>query len=184
MSAATAGSPAPITTTSLDGYVTTFNGQRHVNYLSSTRQVIELSLSRGLHPDTDRHLLAVKQSQHFGGIPAINGSSSALIGYQTSFNGQQHVNFISLGDNRVRELFFADNSWQPRDLTGVPANPQAAAAALTSRLTGYETFTSIVPPQGPPIITIAASRSLRRRERPRPRADRGPDEALRRPSRS
>ncbi|HXW70369.1 MAG TPA: hypothetical protein VEK34_02835, partial [Methylocella sp.] len=75
---------APAPGSALDGYQTSFNNQQHVNYIG-----------------TDGHVHELVYTSHWGhtdltaaaGAPAA-AAGSALDGYQTSFNNQQHVNYI------------------------------------------------------------------------------------------
>jgi hypothetical protein len=140
----TPGAPAANAASPLSGYVTTFNNQQHVNFVAPNGNVCELFF------DTRWRFNNLSAIAGIAGTPA--STTAGLNGYQTSFNGQQHVNFVSTGDNQLRELFFANNTWSARNLTSVPQNPRALAAAGTSRLMGYETFTTVQPPQGPAII--------------------------------
>ena len=119
-----AGAPAAAPGTALDGYQTTFNKQQHVNFIGADNHVHELYFDSQWHHN-DLTVLA--------GAPAA-AAGSALDGYQTSFNNQQHVNFIG-ADNHVHELYF-DNRWHHNDLTVLAG---ASAAAAGSAVDGYET---------------------------------------------
>ncbi len=110
----------------LDGYVTAFNGQQHVNFIGTDNHVWELYYDNGWKPND----LTVES-----GAPVEPIANSPLDGYVTAFNGQQHVNFIGT-DNHVWELYY-DNGWKHNDLTvqsGVPVE-----AIANSSLDGYVT---------------------------------------------
>jgi hypothetical protein len=47
--------------------------------------------------------------------PLLAARGSRIDGYATTFNNQQHVNFVGT-DNHVHELFY-DNQWHHNDLT-------------------------------------------------------------------
>jgi hypothetical protein len=64
--------------------------------------------------------------------PAVGGAS-VVDGYATTFNNQQHVNFVT-NDGHVHELYY-DNAWHHNDLTDFTGAP----AAFQSALAGYET---------------------------------------------
>jgi len=110
-------------TTPLDGYVTGYNQQQHVNYIGTDNHVHELYYD-GEWKDNDLTLLA--------GAPDV--FDAALAGYSTEFNQQQHVNFIG-ADSHVHELYY-DNGWRHNDLTQLSGAP---AAAPDSPLDGYAT---------------------------------------------
>jgi peptidase A4-like protein len=120
------GAPVgPIANSPLDGYVTAFNQQQHVNFIGTDNHVHEIYYD-GAWKHNDLTQL--------GGAPnAISGS--ALDGYSTEFNRQQHVNFIG-GDNHVYELYY-DNGWKHNDLTQLGGAP--VAAITNSPLDGYAT---------------------------------------------
>ena len=117
--------PLPKPGSPTDGYPTAFNNQQHVNYIGANNHVYELYY---------------RDSWKFNDLTALAGApnagaSSALDGYATTFNNQQHVNFI--GDDRhVYELFY-DNSWKLNDLTKLSG--LHSTAHPTSPLAGYET---------------------------------------------
>jgi hypothetical protein len=119
-----AGAPAAAPGSALDGYETSFNNQQHVNFIGVDNHVHELYYDNSWHHN-DLTMVA--------GAPAA-APGSALDGYETSFNNQQHVNFIGV-DNHVHELYY-DNSWHHNDLTKLAGAP---AAAPGSALDGYET---------------------------------------------
>ncbi len=112
----------------LDGYQTTFNNQQHVNYFGTDGHVHELVYTdHWSHTD----LTAAAGAQNY---PAAAGS--ALDGYQTSFNNQQHVNYIGV-DGHVHELVYT-NHWGHTDLTAA-AGAQGFLPAAGSALDGYQT---------------------------------------------
>ena len=108
----------------LDGYETSFNNQQHVNFIGTDNHVQELVY-------TD-HWARADLTQASGAPNAAPGSP--LDGYETSFNNQQHVNFIG-ADNHVHELVYTDH-WASADLTQAAGAPNAATR---SRLDGYQT---------------------------------------------
>ncbi len=118
-----AGAPAAAPGSALDGYETSFNNQQHVNYIGTDGHVYEL-----VYKDSWRH---TDLTQAAGGPAAAPGS--ALDGYETSYNNQQHVNYIGI-DGHVHELVFK-GSWEHTDLTRAAGAP---APAPGSALDGYE----------------------------------------------
>lgn len=114
--------------TALDGYQTTFNNQQHINYISADGHVHEL-----VYTDHWSHndLTIAAGAQNY---PAAVGS--ALDGYQTSFNNQQHVNYVGV-DGHVHELVYT-NHWAHNDLTNA-AGAQKFPPAPATALDGYET---------------------------------------------
>jgi hypothetical protein len=150
LTAAAPGAPIPVTGTSLNGYVTTFNTQQHVNFFTgANNQVGELFYLTGCVPTSTQTCWQFSNLSTQPGIPATPARTTALAGYQTDFNNQEHANFISSADNDVRELFFTDH-WQPRDLTAIPQVPAASKASPASKLAGYETTRTTPPPPGSP----------------------------------
>ena len=77
----------------ITGYQTTFNNQQHVIFVGSDNHIHELVYKDHWY-DTDL-------TQSAGAPNAAPGS--ALDGYETSFNSQQHVNHIGT-DGHVHEL--------------------------------------------------------------------------------
>jgi hypothetical protein len=141
LTSAATGAPNAVQATSLAAFQTTFNNQQHVIFFAAGGQVFELVF------DTTWKFNNLSALANVTGVVASN---RALDGYQTTFNNQMHVDFLSTGDNHVRELFF-DSSWHARDLTTVPNGPLAQPASATSRLTGYQSFKPIQnPPAGVP----------------------------------
>ena len=108
----------------MDGYQTSFNNQQHVNFIGTDNHVHELYYDNAWHHN-DLTALA-------GAPPTAPGST--LDGYETSFNNQQHVNFIGTEDH-VHELYY-DNGWHHNDLTALAGAPPAARP---SALDGYQT---------------------------------------------
>ena len=121
---ALAGAPVPLAGSAIDGYATTFNNQQHVNYIGGNNHVYELYYTNAWHFND--------LTQLAGAPPPISGS--ALDGYQTSFNNQQHVNYIG-NDLHVHELYYT-NAWHHNDLTALAGAPPAAQGTA---LDGYET---------------------------------------------
>jgi hypothetical protein len=118
-------SVVPFLDSALDGYETSFNNQQHVNYIGADGHVHELVY-------TD-HWSHNDLAQAVGGAPAV-APRSALDGYQTTFNNQQHVNYIGT-DGHVHELVYTDH-WSHNDLTQVAGAPNVAPG---SALDGYQT---------------------------------------------
>jgi hypothetical protein len=79
--------------------------------------------------------------------PLLTARGSRLDGYATTFNNQQHVNFIGT-DNHVHELFY-DNIWHHNDLTLLAAAPPVAPGThidgYQTELTTSSTSTSLAP---------------------------------------
>ena len=108
----------------LDGYETTYNNQQHVNYIGTDGHVHEL-----VYKDSWGHTDLTQAA----GAPAA-APGSALDGYETTYNNQQHVNYIGT-DGHVHELVY-QNHWGHTDLTQAAGAPNAAPG---SALDGYET---------------------------------------------
>ncbi len=127
-----AGAPNANADTALVGYVTEFNEQQHVIFIGPNNHVFELVYDNGW---TSNDLTANAGAQNF---PAASGS--ALAGYATAFNQQQHVNYVGF-DGHIHELVY-DGSWKHNDLTqqaSVPGAPDAPNAALGSALNSFST---------------------------------------------
>ena len=112
-----AGAPPADNPSPLDGYVTSFNQQQHVNYTgivgkipSEEVHVFELYYDGAWHHN-DLTVLA--------GAPPVNNNQNrfGLDGYETTFNQQQHVNYIGT-DRHIHELYY-DGAWHHNDLTAV-----------------------------------------------------------------
>jgi hypothetical protein len=100
-----AHAPSAAQGSALDGYQTTFNNQQHVNYIGADNHIHELFyISSWSHNDLTQLAKA----------PAA-APGSPVDGYQTSFNNQQHVNYLGT-DNHVHELVYT-NAWQHNNLT-------------------------------------------------------------------
>jgi hypothetical protein len=134
-----AGAPPAAFPGGLDGYVTSFNHQQHVNYLGAAGNelhVFELYYDNAWHHNDLTQLT---------GAPPVNLLISEPHGYVTSFNHQQHVNFIGV-DFHVHELYY-DGAWHHNDLTQLTGAPNAGQPRVNletdpgwvSALTGYET---------------------------------------------
>jgi hypothetical protein len=108
----------------LDGYQTSFNNQQHVNFIGPECHVYEL-----VYTDHWGH----NDLTQIAGAP-ITAQESALDGYQTTFNNQQHVNFLGT-DGHIHELVYTDH-WSHNDLTNAAGAPGAMAR---SPLDGYQT---------------------------------------------
>ena len=121
---ALAGAPAAAPGSAIDGYETVFNQQQHINYLDANGHVHELVyMGSWKHND----LTAIT------GAPAA-ASGSALDGYETTFNQQQHINYTD-ANGHVHELVY-DNAWHHNDLTALAGAPPAARGAA---MDSYET---------------------------------------------
>jgi len=120
-----ANSPA-VAGSRLAAYVTGFNQQQHVVYLSLENHVHELMFDGAWH---HQDITAAAGATAF--LPV---AGSALDGYSTEFNQQQHVNYIGT-DTHVHELFF-DSMWKHNDLTVQSGAPAIRAG---TPLVGYAT---------------------------------------------
>jgi hypothetical protein len=118
------GAPAAAAGSVVDGYPTGFNNQQHVNYIGSDGHVHELFFDKSWHHND--------LTQAAGAPPAASGGG--LDGYATSYDNQQHVNFVGT-DGHIHELWF-DNAWHHNDLTVATKAPLAWPG---SRIDGYET---------------------------------------------
>jgi hypothetical protein len=133
-----AGAPPAAFPGGLDSYVTSFNHQQHVNYLGiagNDLHVFELYFDNAWHHNDLTQLT---------GAPPVNVLISEPHGYVTSFNHQQHVNFVGI-DFHVHELYY-DGAWHHNDLTQLTGAPNAGQRlnlegdpGWVSPLTGYET---------------------------------------------
>ena len=123
----------------IDGYATPWNSQQHVNYIGQDGHVHEL-----VFRDTGGwgHTDLSQSAQGTGGLANLAPKSgSAIDGYATPWNSQQHVNYIGQ-DGHVHELVFRDTGgWGHTDLsqsaqgTGGPTNLPLAVSAID----GYAT---------------------------------------------
>jgi len=120
--------PAPASP--LDGYTTEYNSQQHVNYLDLAGDVHELYYDGTDWLHNDLSVLADATA-----FPAAAGS--ALDGYATEYNSQQHVNYLDAAGN-VHELYNDGNGWKHNNLTAIAAG-NAPFAAPGSALDGYST---------------------------------------------
>jgi hypothetical protein len=133
-----AGAPPASFPSGLDGYVTSFNHQQHVNYVGfvgNDLHVFELYFDTAWHYNDLTQLTGAPAASRFLGEPH---------GYVTSCNNQQHVNFVGV-DFHVHELYF-DNAWHHNDLTQLTGAPNAGQLTnfvddpgWASALAGYET---------------------------------------------
>ena len=133
-----AGAPPVAYPTMLNAYVTTFNNQQHINFdgiVGNELHVIELYYDGAWHWNDLTSLT---------GAPASSQLERGPHGYETSYNHQQHVNFIS-NDFHVHELYY-DGAWHHNDLTQLTGAPPAGEIvnqedeSWGSGLTGYETL--------------------------------------------
>ena len=123
------GAPPAAPGSRLDGYVTS-NDQMHINYVDADGHVHELWYQSPNGPWLHNDLTDISQ-----GNPPSAAPGSALAGYETSANGQQHVNYLD-ANGHVHELVYKEPSWQAGDLTAGTGAPPAAPG---SRLDGYVT---------------------------------------------
>ena len=110
--------PPPAQTRSIAGYQTAFDEQLHVVYLDGDGRVHELFFDGSWHHND---LFAQASGNP---VPAAPGS--ALVGYSTEFNEQQHIGYLD-SDGRVHELFF-DGSWHHNDLFAQASGDPVPAA--------------------------------------------------------
>lgn len=121
---ADAGAPAVMAGSGLDGYQTSFNSQQHVNFIGPECHVYELVYTdHWAHNDLTQITNA-----------PVTAQESALDGYQTTFNNQQHVNYLGT-DGHIHELVYTDH-WSHNDLT---ADAGAPGAMARTPLDGYQT---------------------------------------------
>jgi hypothetical protein len=123
---ALSGAPAASPASSIDGYPTDYNKQQHVNFLDGNNHVHELYYDGSSWKNNDLTALA--------GAP-VAARGSALDGYETAFNGQEHVNFVGT-DNHIHELYYDGSSWKHNDLTALTKAPTAAPGTSVD---GYAT---------------------------------------------
>ncbi len=127
----------PTSNSGLDGYATPWNNQQHVNYIDSVGKIHELwySDSGGWNHNV---LSDLANATDNSSLPA---SGSALDGYPTPWNGQQHVNYIG-NDGKVHELWYSDGGgWNHNvlsDLAGA-GNHKSLPYTLFYTLDGYAT---------------------------------------------
>ena len=132
--------PLAVPTSSLNGYYTSSNQEQHVDYISATDgHVRELWYDHGINtlwqphdPWVDAHNANAQTP-----LPVAN---SALAGYQTSWDNQQHIDFISgvPGNFRISELWY-DTAWHFNDMTGAASrtNLPAPMPAANSAIGGF-----------------------------------------------
>gem|GEM_PF-781921 len=126
--AAAAQNYLPASDSAIDGYETTFKSQQHVNYMGTDGHVHELYYTdHWSHND----LTVAAAAQNYLPRPG-----TAIDGYETTFNNQQHVNYIGT-DGHVHELYYTDH-WSYNDLT-VAAAAQSYLPKSGSPVDGYET---------------------------------------------
>jgi hypothetical protein len=123
--------PVALATSALAGYVTTFNNQQHVDYISADGHVHELFLTAGSSSWNPRDLTQIAMA-------TVANPASPLTGFQTTFNNQQHVDFID-NSGHVVELFFGGDTWHPNDLTVAGGLNLQGVTAGTIALDGYQT---------------------------------------------
>jgi hypothetical protein len=122
----------PLTGSALDGYVTPWNNQQHVNYVGRDGKVHELwySDNGGWKHDSLSDLAGADA------FPPLTGS--ALDGYVTPWNNQQHIHYIGQ-DGKIHELWYPSNGgWKHNSLSDL-AGADASLPASGSALDGYAT---------------------------------------------
>ena len=112
------------------GYATDWNEQQHVIYFGEDDDhVHEVFFDNGWHPNDLTLTVGVPRPPRF----------SAMDGYATGWNKQQHVNYID-ADGHVQELFF-DNGWHPNDLTltagAAPVSAERAPSGYATDWNGH-----------------------------------------------
>ena len=129
---AAGGPPIPPTAiaNSVVGYQTTFNSQQHVVFVGSNDAHAHELVYTDHWSSNDLTLNATTATA----TPPAVAPGSALTGYQTTSNNQQHVDYVD-ANGHINELMF-DTTWHWTDLT---ADSGAPAAVVTSPLTGYAT---------------------------------------------
>ena len=110
----------------LDGYVSSFNQQQHINYIGTDGHLHEL-----VYDGRWKHNNLTQEAGVSGLSLPRNGPP--LNGYATDFNQQQHVNYIGL-DGHLHELFYT-GQWQHNDLT----NASGLFSQPFGGLAGFET---------------------------------------------
>lgn len=122
--------PLPTLDGALAAYPTEFNNQHHVIFFGTDSRLHELYFADGAWKHSD--LTSV-----FGATPPPS-VLSALTGYATGFNQQQHVMFIG-ADGRIYEIAYADGAWRRGDVSTVYGKTAPPVAISGSALTGYAT---------------------------------------------
>jgi hypothetical protein len=131
--------PLAVPTSALNGYQTTFNNEQHVDYISATDgHVRELWYDHSINTLWQPHDPWAEAHAASAATP-LPIANTALAGYQTTWNSQQHINFISgsAGNFQLNELWY-DNAWHWNGLTGaasrtgLPAPTPAQASAIGS----------------------------------------------------
>jgi hypothetical protein len=120
------GAPLPIGGGGLDGYVTPWNNQQHVNFIGANNDIYELYYNGSLWIYNDL-------CSFTGSPPAASGSP--VVGYVTPWNNQQQVVYLG-NDNDIHQLFWNGQQWNSSDLTQLTGAP---APIARSALTGYFT---------------------------------------------
>ncbi|RBP10584.1 hypothetical protein DFR50_11870 [Roseiarcus fermentans] len=95
----------PVAGSPLDGYVTPWNNQQHVNYVGRDGKVHELWFSDN---GGWSHNILSDAAPGANGQTSVPLAGSPLDGFFTPWNNQQHVNYIGR-DGKVHELWFSDN---------------------------------------------------------------------------
>jgi hypothetical protein len=127
-----ASTPLAVPTSALNGYYTSFNQEQHVDYISATDgHVRELWYDHGINTRWQPHDPWADAFKANAKTPAPI-ANTALAGYQTVWNSQQHIDFISgtAGNFRMNELWY-DNAWHWNDLTGAASRTNLPAPTPT-----------------------------------------------------
>jgi hypothetical protein len=116
--------PIALPTTALVGYVTAWNSQQHVIYLSAGNRINELCYAgKWTHHDLIADATVPTQAP-------VAAAGSALAGYVTNRSQQQHVIYLG-ADNHVHELCYGGR-WYHHDLTKDGSAPAAKAGSALS----------------------------------------------------
>ena len=135
-----ASSWLPRAATPLDGYATTWNNQQHVNYVAGDGSVHELVYKDS--PGWGNTGLTGVTSTPPATTP-LPSADSPLDGYATTWNDQQHVNYIGQ-DRHVHEFVYKDSGgWSHSDLSQAAAGSGGTGANSLPRqgspIDGYAT---------------------------------------------
>jgi hypothetical protein len=145
--------PTAVATSRLNGFQTSFNSQQHVNYIASTDgSVRELWYDKTINKLWQAH-------NPWGDAHSANGNTpkpfagTALAGYETAWNKQQHINYISgsAANAQVNELWF-DTAWHWNNLTGAatgsPGPQQGSALGSFASPSNSQQHVNFVTPSG------------------------------------
>jgi hypothetical protein len=96
----------PATPAFIDSYVTPWNGQQHVNYFDAQGQIHELFYdgSNWHHTPLSQQAKDIPRAS-----PRLPANPNAIVGYASSWNQQQHIQYIDSAGH-INELYF-DGGW-------------------------------------------------------------------------